>query len=410
MLSDITSSKMGHEPSTADQIAQAEEKRRKRLEKKHLQQEQRNQNVQTEPLFLSRKWVSLHPDQDSRPITVMTWNLLAQSLVRSELFPTSGKARKASVRVPMLHAEILSHDADILCMQEVDMLDKLLPVLDLAEYAYSYASGPGKLHGCLISYKNTLFQNVHETKIEYDNLEVHSNPDINTQTRIGSSHRTKNIANIVALRCIGPESQVQGYIVATTHLFWHPARSPFISFTRPRIGDRQSGLLVRELLALQELWQLHEWPCIIAGDFNFPPDDPAYALLTGQPLSLEQRERLRISRVVHVSIDSTVSISVAKEADEGGGDEQPDPDRVIRNSRNAEPSDGLLSDTELSSLVRRHLRSAYDESLRESHVEGNDVATFGARKSLSTENAGACEPMWTSYTHYWQATLELERK
>lgn len=138
----------------------------------------------------------------------------------------------------MLHAEILSHDADILCMQvrkfnngfwirsnpsqEVDGLHKLLPVLDLARYAHSYASGEGKPHGCLIAYKNTMFRSVHEATIEYDTLEVHSNPELSTRARIGSSHRTKNIANIVALQSIGSEP-ARSYIVATTHLFWHPA-------------------------------------------------------------------------------------------------------------------------------------------------------------------------------------------
>ncbi|KAG8219884.1 Endonuclease/exonuclease/phosphatase [Butyriboletus roseoflavus] len=382
---------MGYEP-TSEQIAQAEEKRLKRLEKKLWKEKQHKQSDQTVPLFLSRPWIPLKPPDHlhTQTVSVMTWNLLAQCLVRSELFPTSGKARKASERIPMLHAEILSHDADILCMQEVDGLHKLLPVLDLAGYAYSYASGTDKPHGCLIAYKNTIFQSVHEAMIEYDTLEVHSNPELSTQARIGSSHRTKNIAKIVALQSIGPESAVQSYIVATTHLFWHPAFS--------RVGHRQAGLLVREVIAFQELWKLRGWPCIIAGaplyskrraDFNFPPDDPAYSLLAREPLSLEQQERLQVSRVVHVSIDPTVPTSIAKEANKGGSEQEADPDRVVRNSRNSKPSDGLLSDTELSILVGHCLRSAYDEGQRSSLVEGNDVATYGARALLPAKKVGA---------------------
>lgn len=68
-----------------------------------------------------------------------------------------------------------------------------------------------------------MFRNIHEATIEYDKLEVHSNPELSLQARIGSSHQTKNIANIVALQSIDPESEVRGYIVVTTHLFWHPA-------------------------------------------------------------------------------------------------------------------------------------------------------------------------------------------
>ncbi|KAI9572884.1 Endonuclease/exonuclease/phosphatase [Boletus coccyginus] len=388
---------MGYEP-TPEQIAQAEEKRIKRLEKKIRKEKQRDETVS---LFLARPWIPLQSlDQlhtGTQTVRVMTWNLLAQCLVRSELFPTSGKARKANERMPMLRAEILSHHADILCMQEVDRLDKLLPALDLAGYAHSYASGADKPHGCLIAYKNT-FRSIHEATIEYDKLEVHRNPELSTQARTGSSHRTKNIANIIALQRIGPESEVQGYIIATTHLFWHPA------YTYERA--RQACLLVREVTAFQELWQLRDWPCIITGDFNFPPDDPAYSLLVGEPLSLQQQERLQVSRVVHVSIDPTVPTPIAREADEGGGEEAADPDMVIRNSRNSKPSDGLLSDTELSTLVRHRLRSAYDEGQRSSLLEGNDVATYAARNLLPTEKAGACEPMWTSFTHYWKATLD----
>lgn len=107
--------------------------------------------------------------------------------------------------------------------QEVDGLHKLLPALDLAGYAYSYASGADKPHGCVIAYKNTIFRSIHEAMIEYDKLEVHRNPELSTQARVGSSHRTKNIATIMALQTIDPESEVRGYIVATTHLFWHPA-------------------------------------------------------------------------------------------------------------------------------------------------------------------------------------------
>ena len=109
--------------------------------------------------------------------------------------------------------------------------------------------------------------------------------------------------------------------------------------------------------------------------------------------------------MVHVSIDPTVPTSIAKEVDEGGDEEEPDPDRVIRNSRESKPSDGLLSDVELSTLVGCHLRSAYDEGQRSSLLDGNNVATYGSRKLLSADRAGACEPIWTSFTHYWKTTL-----
>ncbi|KIJ68350.1 hypothetical protein HYDPIDRAFT_165219 [Hydnomerulius pinastri MD-312] len=397
---------------TPEQIALAEVKRQKR-QAKRLQQEQQLQNapIVDEALqkarIIPRPWISL-----SRPtglealgVKIMTWNLLAQCLVRSELFPTSAKARKAGEREPMIHAEILSHDADILCMQEVDRLDKLLPMLENAGYSHTYTAGPGKPHGCLVAYKQNMFQKADAQMIQYDNLEVRLDAEASTEARIGSSHRTTNIASIVALERLGSESEKKGYIVATTHLFWHPA------YTYERA--RQAVLLLREVVAFQESRQLQHWPCIIAGDFNFAPDDPAYSLLVGgpihDPLSAEQKERLKISRVVHLSIGPSVPKSIKKEADEGGGEAEADPDRVIRNSRDAVLSDGLLSDTELCQLVSRRLRSAYDEgqsAWRQSIEQKIDVATYGDRKSLPAEQLGAHEPMWTSYTHYWKTTLD----
>ena len=107
--------------------------------------------------------------------------------------------------------------------QEVDGLHKLLPALDRAGYACSYVNAADKPHGCLIAYKNFMFRSIHEAMIEYDKLEVHSDRNLSMRARIGSSRQTKNIANIVALQSVRPDSEVSGYIVATTHLFWHPA-------------------------------------------------------------------------------------------------------------------------------------------------------------------------------------------
>ncbi|KAH7883662.1 Endonuclease/exonuclease/phosphatase [Phlebopus sp. FC_14] len=384
-----------YEPS-AQQIALAEEKRLHRQAKKLRQvQESVPQTTATKSRILARPWVSLvdghSSDIGTQTVKVMTWNILAQCLVRSELFPTSDKARKANEREPMIHAEVLSHDADILCMQEVDRLDKLLPMLQQAGYSHTYAAGPEKPHGCLIAYKKHMFQKVDAKVIQYDTEKVRQEGKVSLEACIGSSHRTKNIGLVIALQ--RPDSTSAGYIVATTHLFWHPA---------------QAGILLREVIAFQKSAQLQDWPCIIGGDFNFAPDDPVYSLLVGDSMSDGQRHKLQISRVVHTSIDPTLHQSIELEADEGDGQEEADPDKIIRNSRSARPSDGLLSDDELSSLFPYRLRSAYDEGQRKGRQKGlqNYVVTYGDRMSWPAVRLGAHEPMWTSYTHYWKTTLD----
>jgi len=148
---------------------------------------------------------------------------------------------------------------------------------------------------------------------------------------------------------------------------------------------------------------------LILLDFNFAPDDPAYSLLVGNPLNAAQSLHLQMSRVVHMSIDPTVPPSTKKADDEEGDGSETDPDRVINNSRAAVPSDGLLSDLELTSLFANgaKLRSAYDEGQREQRASGapDDVCAFADRVSLPPNRLGAHEPMWTSYTHYWKTTL-----
>ena len=152
-------------------------------------------------------------------------------------------------------------------------------------------------------------------------------------------------------------------------------------------------------------------------DFNFSPDDAAYSLLVGDTLLPDQLSHLSISRVVHVSIDPSVSCTsdnaAAKDGEEGATQtqdqkeecEEQDPDRIIVNARPAQPEDGLLSDEELVQLFDRVPRpiSAYDEGLR-SYDRGKNAkvnvkeVTFGARVDIGARH-GAYEPIWTSYTH-----------
>ncbi|EPQ60717.1 Endonuclease/exonuclease/phosphatase [Gloeophyllum trabeum ATCC 11539] len=404
---------------TPEQLALQEERRRKKL----------NAQSQTPkpPLIneekghvLPREWLKL-PESGTNPIAqrikIMTWNMLAQCLVRRELFPNSD-CLKAAQREHMLYYEIASHTADILCLQEVDRLEKLLPVLEALDYAYTYAAGPRKLHGCLIAYKKDKYEKVAEKVIEYDQEDVRK--DGEERARRGSSFRTKNIANLVALE--GLESDCAGIIVATTHLFWHPR------YTYERA--RQAGILRREVIRFQQDEGHIEWPCIVAGDFNAPPDDATYSLLVGDPVLPSQEERLSFSRVVHATIDPTVPADAAKtsaeEEDEGAvqpnedGEEETDPDRIITNARAAGPEDGLLTTAELTELYSthdsRHLKSLYEEGLKSAKsiasTQGSaqDIRTFGDRfaprePDWSTRH-GLYEPEWTSYTFYWHATLD----
>lgn len=221
--------------------------------------------------------------------------------------------------------------------------------------------------------------------------------------------------------------------MATTHLFWHPR------YTYER--TRQSGILVREVLRFRNLLA-KDWPCIITGDFNFQPDDPAYSLLVGDPVLAAQEAELNESMVVHRTVDPSVpafdALKAAEEkakaaddqtniAEDGteaaedeakAGDDDDDgaatePDRIpIKSARRAKEdgSDGLLIPDALREFYAKHcqpLKSAYDIGLaaHNSKQTGAATRTYGDRVALEGRR-GASEPEWTSYAHFWKLVLD----
>ncbi|PPQ88628.1 hypothetical protein CVT25_010204 [Psilocybe cyanescens] len=359
--------------------------------------------------LLSRPWLPIpHTRLESQntrfhQTKIMSWNvcnvLLASPDFRAgprtelELFPNSD-CLKVGQREPLIHEEIRRQNADILCLQEVDRLEKLLPMLEKAGYSHCYASGPRKLHGCLIAFKKDLYSMVSERVIFYDDQTMGTNP---TSTLTGGSFKTRNIGYMLALKSnVDPQD---GIVVATTHLFWHPR------YIYEKI--RQVGILLREVTAFREELSINNWPTIIAGDFNFTPIDPAYSLVTGDTLLSVQKETITSSRVVHSSIDPSVvtNTPIAAVEDEAG---DVDPDRVIVNARPPRPEEGILTIPEIekwfSTLPKPH--SAYNIGIHASRESGNNLPTFGARNALPSGRNGSNEPEYTSYTHYWHLTLD----
>jgi RNA exonuclease NGL2 len=88
-------------------------------------------------------------------------------------------------------------------------LEKILPFLEAAGFKAVYAAGPRKKHGCLIAFSVDMFESAGETVVHMDDADR------------GASFRTKNIGSLVALR--SRQHPGKGFVVATTHLFWHPS-------------------------------------------------------------------------------------------------------------------------------------------------------------------------------------------
>ncbi|KDQ12961.1 hypothetical protein BOTBODRAFT_34103 [Botryobasidium botryosum FD-172 SS1] len=365
-------------------------------------------------MILERSWIRIRDRDEGRAsFRLMTWNLLAQTLVRRDLFPSSDCLRR-SQREPMIPREIFTYDPDIACLQEVDGLDKLLPAVHGAGYGHTYASGRGKRHGCMILHRESLFTKLNEKTIYYDEEEVRNAPSGDDEAaqrrRRGLSMRTKNIGLCVAF---SRKDRPSGCIVGTTHLFWHPGSR----YER----SRQVGIMVREITRFREENNWLDWPIYLAGDFNFQPTEPSYALVTGDELNPNQLSQLESSRLVHFSVDPSIPVTGKAVLDEEGGgkvendekgEDDPDPDRVLTDSRRAIPEDGLLDDEELQSLFKaqagpggkNHLWSVYDRAMEGVGEEADNV--LGAREDLEPGRKGRYEPMWTNFTHFWRLTLD----
>lgn len=69
--------------------------------------------------FIKRPMVSLRSPTSTASLTcsIMTYNVLAQSLVRRSIFPTNGEALKWKNRSTVLANEIEYYSPDVLCLQ-----------------------------------------------------------------------------------------------------------------------------------------------------------------------------------------------------------------------------------------------------------------------------------------------------
>ena len=86
--------------------------------------------VNTKEAIVRRSWmpVNSHASAGERRVRIVSWNMLAQCLVRRELFPGSD-CLKLRTRLPGIVAELTETEYDIGCFQEVDSLEDIGQVL-----------------------------------------------------------------------------------------------------------------------------------------------------------------------------------------------------------------------------------------------------------------------------------------
>ncbi|KAK8866182.1 hypothetical protein IAR55_001333 [Kwoniella newhampshirensis] len=431
---------------TPEQTVKAAERQAARLAKKAAKAAGTSQLTPEQKLeeerrkFLKREWIDLRSasteNGGSRKVRIVTWNILAQTLVRRELFPGSDCLRW-SERRPLMQAELEHHSAnDIICLQECDRLPDYLS--SLPKHSHVKGSGPGKLHGLVILYRNDRFF-VRGTKLVQLDLEsvatVPTDEEASDEKhqdirrRRGGSRQTKNVGLIVALE----ESNAvgRGVVVATTHLFWHP------KYAYERV--RQCIILLRTIRQFQQDNNCITWPVVFAGDLNTQPSEATYQLLVAphKPLHSSMIDEIRSSRLVHDSVQkvplsrdtsipqppsmsgtgaNTPNAVAATESKVKDDDEDELPDsneKSIANTRAPEEKDGMSTAEQLVALVQQLLpnegaRSAYGSTSWSGGSTDTNMESFSRRggfvPGLDAEGGG--EPAYTCFTPLFRLTLD----
>ncbi|KAF1805707.1 Endonuclease/exonuclease/phosphatase [Mucor lusitanicus] len=350
-------------PSNIDEL------RRLKQAKKEAKKKLNNKpQVQQSPpgKVLERPFATV-PDQPalakhSGEMCVMTFNILAQSLIKRKLFPDSGDYIKWKARRKMILDEIKLYNPDILTMQELDNFKEYYQAM-FTEMGYKvkYYTHPTKRHGCGIAYKESKFGCVDYATVDY-----------NTDATCPPSYMTGNIAQLLALQWKSDPSI--GFVVGNTHLYWRPT-SNYERF-------RQTIIYANRLLEFkQKLDTSTRWEPLLFGDFNTTPDDAAYGLLTTSQLSDFHVQDLNESRVYKPSTDGKGPAAEEEEEEED--------DQSI-----------AISVDQLDTI---------ETLLAKYHNQGHwkSIYSYFGRVNPDSNNQGLFgEPRFTDYASQFQGTLD----
>ncbi|KAL1303184.1 hypothetical protein AAFC00_006609 [Neodothiora populina] len=275
-----------------------------------------------------RDWISLEDDsstvnEDDR-LRVMSYNILCDKACTLALYghaPT--RALSWENRREQILNELQGRDADILCLQEIDLesFDNFFrPELARSDYKgvfwqKSRAQTMGEkdsrfVDGCATFYKNAKYILLDKAVVEFGRKAI-NRPDMKGEHDIFNRVMTRDdIATVTFL-----ENRATGarHIVVNIHVFWNPAF--------PDVKVVQVAILLETLKQLSDTWVNHpplkdkepfkyangddvngdiptkqpapsqkyssgsEIPMIICGDFNSTPDSGVYDLLTHGSLS-----------------------------------------------------------------------------------------------------------------------------
>ncbi|KAK6458106.1 RNA exonuclease NGL2 [Scheffersomyces xylosifermentans] len=356
------------------------------------------------------------------PIKIMTYNILAQALIRRKLFPTSGDALKWPVRSKALLEEFKYYNADILCLQEVDYIQFnsfWSKEFEKLGYNCKFYRANTKNHGIAIIYRSNLFVCKHQSFINYD--KDSTSPEDPVQLPPPRTI-TQNVGLLAYLEFTQPVldkypklKEKNGLIVGTTHMFWHP----FGTFER----TRQTFLILYKFKQFVKTLNLilgnsKGFYSFFSGDLNSQPYDSPYLSIAAKPVKYD--ERAKIVNACSLSYEYTrnkVSIQQETTEDSAKGADEEVPE---------EAEDIEIEETEAESIdkpqpldpVPETFEATEDQMklvqvLEDAHnsLDMRAISMYSVGyKLVDPNNAGfdndRNEPIFSNWAHTWRGLLD----
>ena len=223
---------------------------------------------------------------------VVDYNILAEVYASHQLYPyTPIWALQWEYRKHRILAELLSYQADIIALQEVQSNafdDFFHPQLQQHGYEGLYkrktresmSDDPSTIDGCAIFYKADRFSLLEQYGIEYNEAARQQTMDRKALRRLMKG----NIALVVVLEELTGGMQMIGGMmrrvrkkrvcVANTHMYWDPDYAD--------VKLWQSYILCQEL---EKLILHRQLPLVLCGDFNSLVDSSVYEFLMTQQVT-----------------------------------------------------------------------------------------------------------------------------
>ncbi|CAN6670196.1 Ccr4p-Not complex 3'-5'-exoribonuclease subunit Ccr4 [Trichomonascus vanleenenianus] len=236
--------------------------------------------------------------KDPNKFTLMSYNTLCDKYATAAMYGyTPSWALGWKYRSELLKTEILSFEADIVCLQEVDgnSYEQFWTPM-MAERGYQSVFWPKtrartmseveskKVDGCVTFYKTDKFKLIERHSLEYNSLSVRSD-DTKTADIYNRVMTKDNIGIITIFEVQGGVNSGQLLTVANTHLHWDPAfrdvklvQVALLLEELERILAKYASSSTPEGSKYSKYTDIKQIPLIVCGDFNSTSHSGVYRL------------------------------------------------------------------------------------------------------------------------------------